>query len=395
MSIYPFNDEYFALTESPFIHKIDPKTLETLQRVDLTEKIGVLTCTAHPHVMSDGTLYNLGMSTTKLGPVYNIICFPKGEKIFEDAHVVAKLPSRRKFNPSYMHSFGITENFFIIVEQPLSMSVKKMYLSRIFNRPIDSSLVAFENENTFIHLIDRTSGKLKKTFQTENFYFFHIINQFEKDSHAVIDICSFKDPDLINCMYIESMEKGLANPFNATLKSRPLRFVLPLNDEMSESRNGSENNCVTLENSKATAFVMPNKTIFCKPELLCDNGCELPRINYEKFNGHDYQFFYAMGPSAEGGKVNLIKVDVLKKTSLTWGEINCYPSEPVFVAAPGSEAEDDGVVLASLVWGNGEENRVGLLVLDAKTMKELGRSEFNDLPGPVPKCFHGCFAEGK
>lgn len=43
-----------------------------------------------------------------------------------------------------------------------------------------------------------------------------------------------------------------------------------------------------------------------------------------------------------------------------------------------------------MVWGNGDENRVGLLVLCAKTMKELGRCEFKTA-GPVPKCLHGWF----
>lgn len=42
------------------------------------------------------------------------------------------------------------------------------------------------------------------------------------------------------------------------------------------------------------------------------------------------------------------------------------------------------------MWGNNEENRVGLLVLDAKTLKEIGRTEFKT-PGSIPKCLHGWF----
>jgi carotenoid isomerooxygenase len=162
-----------------------------------------------------------------------------------------------------------------------------------------------------------------------------------------------------------------------------------------EKSENSRQNLVTLENSSAEAFKQSNGSMFCKPEVLCDAGCELSRINYEKFLGRDYQFFYAVSPSADSNLVNLVKVDVKNKTNLSWGETNCYPSEPIFLAAPGGEAEDEGVVLASMVWGSGDENRVGLVVLDAKTMVELGRCEFDGLPGPVPKCFHGWFAEGK
>lgn len=61
------------------------------------------------------------------------------------------------------------------------------------------------------------------------------------------------------------------------------------------------------------------------------------------------------------------------------------------MASPNPQFEDDGVVLASIVWGNGDVNRVGLLTLCARTFMELGRSEFIT-PGPVPKCLHGWFA---
>jgi len=34
ISIYPFGDEYYTFTEAPLMHKIDPKTLETMSRVN-------------------------------------------------------------------------------------------------------------------------------------------------------------------------------------------------------------------------------------------------------------------------------------------------------------------------------------------------------------------------
>lgn len=59
-----------------------------------------------------------------------------------------------------------------------------------------------------------------------------------------------------------------------------------------------------------------------------------------------------------------------------------------------SQSEDDGIILATMIWGNGAVNRVGLLVLCGKTLKELGRCEFKT-PGPVPKCLHGWFNQRK
>ena len=35
VSLYPYGDGLYALTETPFIHKVDPLTLDTLERVSL------------------------------------------------------------------------------------------------------------------------------------------------------------------------------------------------------------------------------------------------------------------------------------------------------------------------------------------------------------------------
>lgn len=415
ISIYPFNDEFFAFTESPVIHKIDPESLDTMDKINLQDKLGIVNHTSHPHVMSDGTVYNLGLSIGKSGPAYNIICFPMGEQMFDNARVVAEIPTRWKLHPCYMHTFGITENFFIIVEQPLTVSVPAIVKSQLTNEPMISCLKWFPDKLTHIYLIDRDTGDLKHTFHAEAFFYLHIINQYEKDDHVVIDISCYRDPEMLNCMYIDSMRNMQNNPDYAKMfRGRPLRFVLPLLrpakpksltslkiffskslEEASDSESFSSN-LVKLKGSDSVAFSMPDGSIFCKPELLCNLGCETPKINYEKFLGVDYQFFYAISSDVDAENPGtLIKVDVVNKTKLTWCENNCYPSEPIFVPSPESEGEDDGVILASMVWGRNDANRVGLLVLDAKTLTELGRCEFNDLPGPVPKCLHGWFAAKK
>ncbi|XP_055618254.1 carotenoid isomerooxygenase isoform X2 [Toxorhynchites rutilus septentrionalis] len=434
ISIYPFGDEYFAFTESPIIHKIDPETLDTQAKINVSDYVGIVNHTSHPHVMSDGTVYNLGCSVTRTGPAYTIICFPNGENMFESASIVASVPARWKFHPGYMHTFGITENFFIIVEQPLSVSVPSMLVSQMKNEPMAASLKWFENQQTYIYLLDRDSGQLRHTFHAESIFYLHIINQYEKDDHVVLDICCYKDPSMLNCMYIETMQNMQQNPDYAKMfRGRPLRFVLPLNYgedvksvatgafsmtrslshlfkklSISEDQGGRKRfgidagqnnltlkNLVRLAGSNACAYAMPDSSIFCKPELLCDLGCETPRIYYEKHLGREYQYFYAISSDVDANNPGtLIKVDVVNRTRLTWCEENVYPSEPIFVPSPDPQSEDDGVVLAAMVWGREDANRVGLLVLDAKTFVEIARSEFNT-PGPVPKCLHGWFQATK
>ena len=52
--------------------------------------------------------------------------------------------------------------------------------------------------------------------------------------------------------------------------------------------------------------------------------------------------------------------------------------------------EDDGVLVTSAIRGAPEVNYTALIVLEAKNMKQIARSEFR-LGGPVPKPLHGYF----
>lgn len=63
------------------------------------------------------------------------------------------------------------------------------------------------------------------------------------------------------------------------------------------------------------------------------------------------------------------------------------PGEPVFIAAPDSQAEDDGVVVCP---GAGPEGNAFVAVLDAKDLKELGRAE---MPFATPHRFHGIWLD--
>uniref|UniRef100_A0A1B0GMU1 Uncharacterized protein n=1 Tax=Phlebotomus papatasi TaxID=29031 RepID=A0A1B0GMU1_PHLPP len=408
ITVYPFGDQMFAFAETPVMFRFDVESLATEERVNLFDRIGIVHHSSHPHIMPDGRVFNLGLCVTGMGPKYSILEFPVGEKQWEKPKIVATQPTRWKLHPGYMHTFGITENFFVLVEQPLSVSVRNMLVAHVKNEPMIASFKWFEDHNTHIYLLDRETGSLKHTFHTDAFFFLHVINSFEKHDHLVLDICCYNDPKMLDCMYIESLKQMQSNPDYAKMfRGRPLRFALPLNTSRIPSQGllnkvfrrsdqkGAKENLVTLQTTQAKAYFKENNMIFCVPELLCDLGCETPRINYEKNSRKEYRYFYAISSDVDAKNPGtIIKVDVINKIRITWCEENCYPSEPVFVEAPNATSEDDGVILASLVWGQGDENHVGLIVLCAKTFKELGRSEFFT-PSPVPKCLHGWFASKK
>ncbi|XP_023310515.1 carotenoid isomerooxygenase [Anoplophora glabripennis] len=395
ISVYPFGDELYAFGETPIIHKVNPESLNTEDAVDVRNYISIVNHTSHPHVMQDGAVYNIGISLYTTGPHHIIICFPKkskcgGKTMFENARIVASVPARWPFHPSYMHTFGVTENYFIIVEQPLSISVPSALKTKLQNEPLIGCLKWYQDEYTQFNVVSKTLGILSYKFFAKAFFYLHIINQYETDNYIVIDICVYRDPGMLECMYIDSMKSMQQNPDYAKMfRGRPARFVLPLKPDPMEADIGK--NLVSLENCSAKAYYLPTGDILVVPERICNLGCETPRINYENSLGKPYRYFYAISSDVDRANPGtIVKIDAQTKTAQTWCEENCYPSEPIFVASPNSKFEDDGIILAAMVWGGEDANHAGLLILDAKTFKEIGRAEFIT-PGPVPKCLHGWF----
>ncbi|XP_050673911.1 carotenoid isomerooxygenase-like isoform X2 [Leptidea sinapis] len=267
ISVYPFGDEIYAFTEVPVIHRVDQTTLDTTERKNLYNSIAIVNHTSHPHVMPNGDVYNLGMAVPKGRLRHVLVKFPfdKEGDMFAKAEVVGSFASRWWLHPSYMHSFGITENYFVIVEQPMTISLNKMVINQLTNQPMVSSLQWFGDCETHIVLISRNTGEEVKRFRTENLFYLHVINSFEHNGKLTIDICAYKDAKALEGMYVDALKSMQYNADYADwFRGRPKRLEMDLSS--------------------------PNLTQI-EPKLLADIGCETPRINYELHNvgqsGHE------------------------------------------------------------------------------------------------------------
>ncbi|KAJ2949968.1 hypothetical protein O0L34_g11293 [Tuta absoluta] len=367
ISVYPFGDEMYAFTEGPVIHRIDPTSLETLERKNLMDYVALVNHTSHPHVMKNGDVYNVGMSMVKGRLRHVVVKFPFAEKgdMFERAHVVAAMTPRWTLHPAYMHTFGITENYFVIVEQPLAVSLYGVVRNTLANQPLAKSLQWYPEHETHIVLLSRHTGKEVKRYRTPALFYLHIINAFEQDGKLFVDLCAYKDAKVLDAMYIHAIETMQENADYADwFRGRPKRLELDL-----EAPNLSK----------------------VQPRLLAELGCETPRIHYDLYNGRPYKYFYAISSDVDAENPGaIIKVDTKNGKTTTWSKPDCYPSEPIFVPTPDAKEEDDGVLLSALVWSSARPCAVALLVLDARTMTELARAEFVT-PSPAPKCLHGWF----
>lgn len=73
-----YGDQLYAMTESNFVRRLKPDTLETLgEKTNISDYIAVDSATAHPHVLKDGTVINVGNNYRHWkGPHYTIFEIP-------------------------------------------------------------------------------------------------------------------------------------------------------------------------------------------------------------------------------------------------------------------------------------------------------------------------------
>jgi carotenoid cleavage dioxygenase-like enzyme len=346
INIARLGERFIAMTETPLPVQFDPHTLRSAD-VHPFKAPGQLT-TAHPHVdRASGAMLNYA---GKLGPRSSYRFFavdqaPASGRVAKP-RVLASVPVTE---PAYMHSFGLTERWFVLAEFPFVVNPLALALS---GRPYIENYRWKPERGTRFTLIDRATGRRTAGFQTDACFAFHHVNAFEDGDEVVVDLCTVADASVVQDLYLERLRGGspIAQP-------QLTRFTLERGDRsVTQERIGEE-------------------------------GIELPRINYGRCNERPYQYAWGNNLGSSGWFEKIVKLDVTNGASLSFSEPDRYPGEPVFVAHPDAEREDDGVLLSVVL-----DARAGtsfLLVLDARDLSELARAH---APHHIPFGFHGQFA---
>jgi carotenoid cleavage dioxygenase-like enzyme len=248
-----------------------------------------------------------------------------------------------------MHSFGLTERWLVLAEFPYVVNPLALALS---GRPYIENYRWKPERGTRFTLVDRLSGEAMTGFQTDACFAFHHVNAYEDGGEVVVDLCTYPDASIIEDLYLDRLRAG--KPVTpATLH----RFRLGLVDRS------------------------------VRREQLAEQGIELPRINYTRCNERPYRYVWGNSNGSEGWIEQILKIDTTDGATLSWSQPACYPGEPVFVARPDAEHEDDGVLLSVVL--DAEAATSFLLVLDATDLSELARAQ---APHHIPFGFHGQFA---
>ncbi len=341
-------NEFVALTEISLPIEFDPKTLQTVGVSKYDDKLKGTITTAHPHYdfeRKEGINYLTHFSAKNS---YNVYRIPRGSKKRETIGTILVK------EPAYMHSFGITQNYVVLVEYPFIINPLGLLLC---GKPFIENFKWKPDKGTHFLLLDRKTGKLRGRYATKAFFAFHHINAFEEDGKVFVDIIAYPNTEIIQSLYLDVL------------------------------RGDTDKNMVSAGEFRRYEVTFSDSSV--KYEIISEEPIELPRINYERANTKNYRFVYGVGSdknNPDNFLDRLVKIDIQGRTSKSWKEERCYPGEPVFISSPNATKEDEGVIISVVL--NAKKGNSFLLILDAGSFAEVAMAE---VPHHIPFGFHGQF----
>ncbi len=352
IGVQRFGDEVAAVTESPTALTIDPDTLETTGRTDLTAGLDSDLTLAHVHYDHDeDAFYNLGVSYGR-ETVFTLFRRP-GE-----GGAAIPLTRLRFAEAPYVHSFALTEAYAVITVNAVGLDTTRLLRGAVTGETFLDAIQPLEAPLRFV-VLDRATGEHVQTVTAPPAFVYHHANAYERDDEVVVDLVGFEDERAVTGLTLSNLRDDAPELPCGDLR----RYTLPVSDDDVDGD--------------------PEADV----ERLHRGPVEFPTINYRAVNGRPHRYVYLA--ETDGGSslpTDLTKVDVERGTVRRWRESGTHPGEPLFVPAPDGDDEDDGVLLSVVL--DPEADRSELVCLDAGTLAERGRAR---LPHRLPYGFHGQF----
>ena len=107
--------------------------------------------------------------------------------------------------PAYMHSFGLTERWFVLAEFPLVVNPLRLALS---GRPYIENFRWKPELGTRFTLLDRRTGEQVGPFAPPPLFAFHHVNAYEEGDEVVADVCVYPDAQIIEDLYLDRLRAG-------------------------------------------------------------------------------------------------------------------------------------------------------------------------------------------
>lgn len=366
-------------TDNSFLQMLDPETLEPVgmasQKVLHPDLKGAFSCA---HAKSDpvtGDVYNYNLETA-WSSTYRVfhVSASTGK-----TSILATIPNA---DAAYIHSFFLTENYIILCVWNSFYSMGGATV--LWKRNIVDALTAYDpSRPARWYVIDRRTPAeggegLLKVYESDPFFCFHTVNAYEEPSpestgtvDIVADLVAYPNLDCLKRFYLPNListspdAATWADPSNTSWRPLIKRFRIPSVPDPSAKKN---------DNSTPTKVSLE----FTSDKLVAP---ELPTIN-PLYITKPHRYMYGVMDAGEAAFFGgLVKYDMLTHEQKKWSHHGQSAGEPIFVPRKreAEVEEDDGVLLSVAL--DGPAGRSYLLVLDARTMLEVGRAEVDGALG--------------
>lgn len=347
-----------ALWEAAEPHRLNPTTLETigLDTLDGLLKKGDAFA-AHPKFDPDcdgeERMVNFGVKTGLSSTISLFEFSPNGSVARQHRHSVPGF--------AFIHDFAITENYCIFVQNPVGFNP----IPFVAGFKGAAECIQFNpKQPTKIIVIPRNGNGEVRFFDTNPCFVFHHANAFEQDGQLVLDsICYDEFPSL------------------------------------GDAKDYSEVDFETVPGSQLWRFTVDLATEQVNVNVLIDRYCEFPTLHPHKV-GRDYRYLYLGIAHDETGSAplqGLLKRDMETGEEQVWSAApRGFSGEPLFVARPNGEKEDDGWILlwlynaAGISTATASAGRTELAIFNAQDITAGPIAKLN-LKHHVPYGLHGSF----
>lgn len=362
--------QLLALWEGGLPHLLNMEHLETLEqdsRLNNCLRRGDM-FSAHPKIdTKTNHLFNVGTNieeNMRKAPTKSLL---KVWQINKEFNLVSKQYVKLQRSYAVVHEFGLSENFIVIPQPPISMKVSHIFMGG----NLTTAWKALEEPLLFYILRKHQEGVKKypatTVLKAKCSFCFHVVNTFEIDNALTIDMIIYKNmPNLAAIL-----DPSFANFDNETEPNlgKFVRYTFPIQDG----------------NFHELSLYEP-EFMFGRFDDKC--GVEFPVIN-ENYNGKTYNFAYFVNLSRtkEGKKYeqlkSLVKFTIDIKDVMLWKpEIeDLFLNEPSFVSKECASKEDDGYLLFSAYHGHISQSS-SFYVVDALNMTTICHFRL-DVPVPV------------
>ena len=351
-NVYYWGGKLMALWEASHPFSLNPGTLETEGPELLDGALDQGTpFAAHPMIELEengqpARYVTFGIRTLGLATKLDI---------YELNSAAAVVQHQTHFLPgfAFMHDFTITPDYCIFFQNPVSFNPLPYLLG--LRGPAECMDFRKEDE-TKIWVISRHNSDNVQEFKLKSGFVFHHANAFEAGDEVMIDSVAYRDFPSVN----HQLSFKAVN-FDEVPASQLWRYRL------------------NLENKTA------------QRQQLASRCCDFPYVNPARIGRRHHWIYLAATHQPEGNAPNqaILKINPDSQEQDLWSAApRGFVGEPVFVARPNSQSEDDGWLV--VVVYDAECDRSDIVILNAQNLG-AGPIATLHLGHHLPYGLHGSF----